>query len=511
MPEEARKNKRFINHRPLLFTAVGLALGVALCGIGGGLDELSGVSTSTIAAIVVASAVSLALLALSLIRRSTGLTIFAAAVLVGILRTYLATPTPVVNGQYELTGVVVKVEDNCALKLSDAELDGKSLDYDVRLRAGNVDVQVGDVIRAHCNAWTPQNTGKGYNVRRAMLASGISVMAEADSVEVVAHDGAPVHKKLDSIRNGVNQTIHSAFGSSAPAMSAFLLGDRSELTDDYNALMRDSGVAHLLALSGYNVGLLTGIILLLIPKRRPVARFVVSALFLAAYCAIAAFEASLVRASIMCVCMLAAQLFNRRPDPLSSISLAAVILLLSNPYSLYSLGAQLSFAATLGILFMGVGRLRLKFKTIEYIVNALLLSVAGTVATMLITAHSFGQLPLYTLLSNIVAVPIFTLAIVTGAIITALAFILPTGLITIAGSAVGSLLELSNGMLARIASLPNAVLEVRKPPMLACVIALGMLFMMSCFVLRPLKQRLMYTSALFIVFTAVMIADIITI
>ncbi len=159
---------------------------------------------------------------------------------------------------------------------------------------------------------------------------------------------------------------------------------------------------------------------------RKYTRLAVMAAFLALYCVITGFSPASVRAAVMTMLLLFARAAGRKPDPLTTLSAAALIVLTINPLELFSAGFVLSFSAVAGILLLyprvlrgldrllperavprGAGRVR------RFLLRASMegkrlfaVSFAAQVGVLLPTAAYFHQLPLYGIAFNLLAVPL---------------------------------------------------------------------------------------------------------
>lgn len=217
--------------------------------------------------------------------------------------------------------------------------------------------------------------------------------------------------------------------------AAIMVGDRSAIPRDIMYDLRASNLAHLLAISGLHMGLLTGVVFLAI--RTGLALLSRWWLFLpvkktAAVCALMAATAYLLlsgmsvateRAYIMVVVMLGAVLLSRRAISLRSVALAALIVLALRPEALIGPGFQMSFAATtaLVVAFGALQRLDLPRMpgVLRPISGAFLSSLIAGAATAPIAAAHFNQIAQLGLVANVLSVPIMALVVMPAAVLAA--------------------------------------------------------------------------------------------
>lgn len=497
---------RIINFRPLFIAAVGLITGIAL------FEAVLSNRSAFVAVIIAAAVISAAAFFFAAVKGRKTMLVFAAAVLIGLARMCAAVPDAVEKGEYRLTGTVVSVTSGKtdSVVLASAALNGQKLKNRVKLTVKSGDMPfVGDSISADCTAQNPSRRFGGYDERKDLLSKNISVTAVSECVSVTDSGKLPITEKLYQIKTFLKSRIDLLFADEAPIVSGFLLGDKSGIDETDVESFRTTGTAHLLSLSGFHVGVLTALLFFLLPKRYPRLRIVLISLFLIAYCAIAAFPASLVRASLMCFCLMLSEVTEERRDPLSSLSLAALIILIISPYSLWSVGFRLSFAATLGILLITSTGQESSFpKVVNRIISAVEITLGATAATALISARYFGTFPTYGLLANVIAVPLFSAAITLSFIVLLIGIPFP-GAAAFAAYVPEKLIDGAMFILRKIEALPYSSIQVAAPSTLSSVLMLLMLFTISAYVLRPIGKRLKLTCVTFLMFTASLIADII--
>ena len=505
---DPRSPNRIINYRPLLFAAVGFIAGIAsfeaIC--------RSGLKTGFLAAaLILAVAAAGALLIRSLRMHRAPAAVLAAAFLIGLARMAAAMPDTIRPGLHRIEGVVVSVSDNSAstVVLKDARIDGDRLSYRVKLDLNGGRACVGEAVEAKAEAKNPSRRFGAYDERLVMLSSGISVTAKAESWSVTARNRLPVTQWLAGVRSLLEERIETVFGSEADIAAGFLIGRRTGIDEADHDSFKTTGTAHIMSLSGFHVGLITALLLFVLPKRYYAARTAAAGAFLLMYCAVASFTPSLVRASIMCMAVLLADAFMKPRDPLSSLSLAAIAILFAAPYKLWSAGFVLSFSATFGIIAVtSAGAFNYGSRALNKLMGAVAVTLGATAAAALVTARYFGYFPTYALIANITAVPIFAVAVTFSFAVLLIAVPFP-GAASVLAHAPRMLIRIAMRILEGLSSLPYASIEVFRPSMLSFLLMLLIIFTVSPFVLRPIKSRIKMALPLFLLFTASLIADII--
>lgn len=260
--------------------------------------------------------------------------------------------------------------------------------------------------------------------------------------------------------------------------AAVATGERGEISRATADDLRASNLAHLLAISGLHMGLLTGFVfaalrlcLAAVPPlalRLPIRKIAAAGALLAAvaYLALSGGSIATQRAFVMVAVMLGAVLADRRALTLRSVALAALILLVLQPESLTEPGFQMSFAATTALVasFSAVRgpMLRLRHALLWPAATLVFSSAVAGAATAPIAAATFNRLAEYGLLANTASVPVMGLVVMPAAVVAAV--LAPLGL---AGPALWAMGLGARWILAAahwVAGLDGAVVPVPSPP-----------------------------------------------
>jgi competence protein ComEC len=228
-----------------------------------------------------------------------------------------------------------------------------------------------------------------------------------------------------------------------------LFGERSALDRETGQLFSQSGISHLLAVSGLHVGLVAGAIFLL--GRRTGLQgwctYLFVALLLFAYVYLCGLKPAAIRAFIMVLLAMGAVHLDRPGDFPTALAAAVLITLVYNPLLLFSVSFQLSYAATTAILFLTpllqekiaaiLARLPFSFtlSPVKMISSLLAVTLAAQLGVIPLTAYYFRQVSLVALIANIFVLPVMALVLGLGLVSALLGLVWPLS---------GSLLNLAN-------------------------------------------------------------------
>jgi ComEC/Rec2-related protein len=225
---------------------------------------------------------------------------------------------------------------------------------------------------------------------------------------------------LLSLREKIRGKILAVLdGDEAAIALAFLIGDQNQISKDLMVKIRNSGLAHLLSISGFHLALAGAIFF--ISTRFILSRSeyltlhfdlkkiaAIAAIFATYfYLKIAASPLPAQRAFLMVVFVLLALFFSEKINSRRAVMTVILLLILFNPYAVFNVSFQLSFAAilTLGIFYEEIN-LRIKPKFLRYFLEITLVSIFIQIATLPFLMHSFQNVVLLGFVANILAIPL---------------------------------------------------------------------------------------------------------
>jgi competence protein ComEC len=212
--------------------------------------------------------------------------------------------------------------------------------------------------------------------------------------------------------NVLRQNIHSQ--KDLGIAEALLIGYRNDLDKELVQAYSNTGVVHIIAISGLHIGIIYSSLLMFFSLfRSSKAKRIIEPIFILAiiwlFTLVAGAAPSVLRSAVMFTCIVIGKFLNKNGNIYNTLAASAFILLIINPFYLWDVGFQLSYAAVIGIVLF--------FKPISnlfYFKNLLLckiwqlsaVSLAAQIFTLPLVIYHFHQIPLLFLFSNLVAVPV---------------------------------------------------------------------------------------------------------
>jgi competence protein ComEC len=299
-----------------------------------------------------------------------------------------------------------------------------------------------------------------YDYAAHLAREGIYVVATTRAESVAPLDEPPPPWSVRVKRESVAAIGRALPPASAALLAGLLLGDRTELPRDLDDAFRRAGVYHILAVSGFNVGILAASVWALCRLLRAPHRLsaVTAIVVVIAFALIVGPEPSVLRAVVMAVLVLLGTLLDRDASVTNSLALAALTILAARPNDLFDPGFQLSFAATLGIVLAPLPR--------GMIAGAIGVSAAAHLAVLPIALTHFNQLSTIGVVANLGVVPLAGAATIVGLVAVGLSFTSET-IAAVAFDVVWPVLLALRGVVLLAARVPGAVVHLPAPGWLA--------------------------------------------
>ncbi len=302
----------------------------------------------------------------------------------------------------------------------------------------------GDVLRFHTRLRSPRNFKNpgGFDYETYLRLRGILVKGfvkdASGFVLLRSKRGNPFRTSLENFRDLVRNTIlERSPGAEGRIIQAMILGDQKEIPKEVMEKFNRTGTTHIIAISGFNIGMVAIFALflarlclkseyLLLRGNIKNVSTIIAIFVVILYTFIAGAGISVVRASIMAVVFLCSVLINRERNLYNTLALAAFLILILSPYSLFDISFQLSFTAVASLIYFMPKWLALLTalpskpadlfqndpvrqilrRANRGIVIFFLASLSATLGTLPLILLYFNRFSPITLLANLICVPI---------------------------------------------------------------------------------------------------------
>lgn len=373
------------------------------------------------------------------------------------------------------TKVLARVVDIDSVLADGSRKDGDVYLYFPRSVEGDA-LEVGDILRFKAEVRPPANAGNPaeFDIENFYYIKGItgSAYVWGDAWEHLGKGKKTLAMRALSMRERVvGRYRRLGFeGDGLSLLSALTVGEKRDFPQELKENYTAAGASHILALSGLHLGIIYMLLSFLFPYRGRnrlvvVLRETVVVIALWAFAYVAGLPASVVRAALLFSLMSLGRCLRQEPSSVSSLAFAAIAMLLFSPHLLFDVSFQLSFSAVFAILLLTpplqeVLNVAEHGRLYRYVANLLILTLAAQVGTLPFVWYHFGILPLYSLLTNILVVPLAFVLMVLALLLLVTSFFAPLRMLFAA--ALQFVTSVMNGGASFIASLPGASLAL--PP-----------------------------------------------
>lgn len=359
----------------------------------------------------------------------------------------------------------------------------------------------GEGIVSHFTKATNSGQFDEYDYYKSL---GINTRVNLEDFDVNPEKSSLVETFLARVRIRLSESINNSFLSEGEKgiVNAMVLGDKTDLSKEQKDLYRTAGIIHIISISGLHISIL-GMGLFRLLRKRGISYLFscfLSSFVILGFVIMTGGSVSSLRALIMFVISMGAEYLGRSTDIFSSISLAAILLLLDNPGIVSNSGFVLSFGAVMGIGFWGdlckLPKDKGKEVWWKYHLRRLCNTVLGGIGLVLFTApivlYYYYELPVFSFISNIIVIPLAPLLLIGGIIAAFVGiYFMPVANGIFAIPKV--VLSINEGLARVIEAIPNSTIIVGKPSVFGVVIYYGALILLKIMI-KKLKRKLIIVN-----------------
>jgi competence protein ComEC len=369
----------------------------------------------------------------------------------------------------------------------------------VRTLATTPGLQPGDAIRVRATLAAPglPTMPGDYDFARAAFFSSIGAVgyalrrAERDPEAGPAPWGLQAAAVVAQVRQAIGARVTAALpGERGAIANALITGERGGISEATNAAYRDSGLFHILSISGLHMTVMAGAVffairalLAAIPAfalRLEIKKWAAATAIVAAfgYLLISGAQFATVRSWIMITIMLLAVLLDRPAIAMRNVALGALAILVAMPESLFDAGFQMSFAAVLALVaaFEAI-RDRLANRRVEhrgvprwlgiwlFFGGIILTTLIASLAVAPFSVYLFHKSQQYAIIANLIAIPVCNIVTMPAALATLV--VMPFGVEQLPLWVMGLGIDVMGWCAATVARLPGAVTALPAIPTLS--------------------------------------------
>jgi len=266
-----------------------------------------------------------------------------------------------------------------------------------------------------------RNPGE-FDFIKYMRSKNLAYDFKSDSIVILKPPGL-FHQTIADIRKNIASAIEiTSWGGATPIIKAVLLGSRAEISESQKNSFADSGMYHLLAISGLHVGIISLILINLLKLFRIPGKIIypATAMVLLLYIFITGCSISVIRSVIMFTGLIPGILFERPSQVINNLAFSCCLCLILMPYQILSLGFQLSFLATFFLLYYTGflsnldNHLRINNPIVKNITGTIAVSLLLFLVTYPLLAGSIHQVSPWAILANVPALVLTSVLVLSS-------------------------------------------------------------------------------------------------
>ncbi len=338
---------------------------------------------------------------------------------------------PGINEQVLLTGVVDQIENKTGnhyifIKKTRNPDTGKKYGKVIITAAEDVfeklDIKLGGSIEGYfryTGFHVARNAGN-YDEKEYYHSLGIAGKFRLEKSEDLKKTGTQwnyLKQWLYQIKKNIVDTFESTmtgFHKQIGIFSAIVVGEKSGLDQNVKELYQNNGIAHILAISGLHISMIGMSVYSILRKRHGYPfSCLISSLVMVGFCIMSGGSVSAVRATTMFLVRMLAELLGKTFDMLSSLALAAILILADNPLILKNGAFLLSFSAIMGVCV--INKVLSDYLPSENrLIHAFLASFSVSLATLPVITSMYYELPIYSVILNLLILPLMSFVLGSG-------------------------------------------------------------------------------------------------
>jgi competence protein ComEC len=385
----------------------------------------------------------------------------------------------------------------------------------VTLEGDLLDLNMGDRVRFTGKIHPLRNFENpgGFDYRRFMAFNGIygTVFVPGTEIEKTAPHRGGFLQWVYRVRKTVSRTLDDVGETDERAvLKALLIGERSDISERITENFSKAGVSHLLAISGLHVGivattaffifrwLLSWLPFFLWRAWTQKGAAILSIIPVMVYGLVSGMSPSTQRAVIMVVIFLMTFLIQKEHEPLNTLAVAAILILILHPPSLFAISFQLSFASVFAILYFlprfwqpQADASTIPTRVKNYVLSSFWVTLSATLGVQPLVMVYFNQLSLISPVANLIMIPLVGFGVVPmGLFFAGLSQILPVAS-KLGLELIAAILKISLNLTDLFANLPFAAVKTITPSLLEIVCTYLLLIALMTLKKKPLSNSQM--------------------
>lgn len=433
--------------------------------------------------------------------------------------------------EIEYSGIIISEQENSEyyksyiMKVSsiNSKYDYRNTNIIIKInKKENINLEYGTEIKGIGEYQEPSESRnyKGFNYKEYLKTINVygTCKSNAKEIEITGKNkeskiNTYIFKWRMKIKNNLSNLISNK--DNLGIALAYLIGDKSFISDEQKDIFSNASLSHILAISGMHVTYVIAIINFILKKIDSRISKILSIIILFFFAELTGGTFSVYRAVIMSSILILSKLIYRKSDTLNNIAISCLILIVNNPYCILNLGFQLSFLGTMGIVMFNkkiLNYMKLYIinkylnkeskikKVLEKIIEILSVSISANILIMPVIVYKFNSLSIVFLFSNILITPLLGLITLVGYFVIIFSFIFPY----IANKIV-IIFNLTLNIFNLIASISNKLYEILNYKIVTPNLIIIMVYYVLLLSIKVLNKKIIKKSILIILIITLLV------
>lgn len=331
-----------------------------------------------------------------------------------------------------------------------------------------IKIKYGDILKIKGDLQEPPEAKSKdeFNYRKFLRYKSIYYILYAKEKDVEFAGNKTSNYFLKFSYNLKEKLIYIIYSSlplaEAKVLEGIMLGNYRILPEEINEHFKRTGTAHILAVSGMNVGIIALIIFLILKlfKFHRKVSAIITLIFITVFAIITGADPSIIRATFMAYVILLGYIIEYEGDLLNSLAIAGFFILLVNPFELFSVSFQLSFLATFGIIYYTDFITKIFPYVTKWISEIVFATITSQIFIIPVMINTFHQVSLISVIANFFIVPVSGVVTILGFVLWILG-IFSVKISVLLGGSIWLLIKIMIFIVKFLSLIPYAAISVK--------------------------------------------------
>ncbi len=325
----------------------------------------------------------------------------------------------------------------------------------VRDYTKNKNMTIGNIVKVNgTNKSLDDMKYDDFNYGRYIKSIGFDGIVYIKNYDTLNQD--LLYKNIGKLKMYISNTSKYLYKKNSDFINSILLGQKENLSQEEKDVFQRSGTSHIIAISGLHTGILCTIISFFIRGINKFYKLLILFIIMNFYMMMIGVSPSIIRAIYFVIILYLAVFLDKKRDGISTLSLVGIFLVINNPYIIYNVSFQLSFLATLSIIYF-YGYIKNILK-----INLISLTIAANILTIPVIYYNFKGISIISIISNIIVVP-FIGIIMYLSIISISLFNINIGISKLIAKLTSIIVNIIYYLLEKISDLYFIYIEIENP------------------------------------------------